>query len=88
MEFGAVHCAKALAEILGDRDESLVWALLPRRRLVTRQVSELGESLEEGFMSGSGSPGGKSRAPLATQDKFPPMPGLPGSIVLSQCLKR
>lgn len=37
-----------LSEVLGDRDERLVWALLPRRRVVRRQVSELGESWTKG----------------------------------------
>lgn len=36
-----------LSESLGDRDGRPVWALLSRERVVRRQVSELGESLDE-----------------------------------------
>lgn len=36
-----------LSEVLGDRDGRPVWALLSRERVVRRQVSELGEALDE-----------------------------------------
>lgn len=105
LELGAPHCAKAqgteracrgrtcgfLTEVLGDRDERPVRALLPGGRTLSRPLSEPGESLDEGLDGRFAATGWevreRRRAPLATQRQLPSRPGLPGCDVLFQGLK-